>query len=379
MNKNFSLKALSLSFCLSISFYFLLAEYFFFIAFFVGVILLSKLRHKNKKEFMIFVSILIFLIVYMILYRINQMGFFMNTYNILDYNLFDLTYTIAHLKWLSLNYWYVVIAIIPSLLIILKSFFNNFRFDFVNKKINFIFLFVLFNLLVIFGYLDNVSYNFTFRAFLFMLPAGIVASVFIFYNVFFQKKTLMYAFLILLIVSNSYVLSSNYATEYGEDFYPYKLFAEKQPLIIDTKTPYLFFENYTDANNITNYSTFVIALNEYPFVYYTNMSPTYLVRWKGSFIGNLSTIGTPIIWDPDEFANTVQEENHKGNSVFIITHATIYPIKNPLYKFIFDKDYAQEANGRIAQILENDFDKYKIYISKDNWSSVYYVPSNIKT
>ena len=300
------------------------------------------------------------------------MGFYMKTYNILNYNLFDLTATIAHFKWLSLNYWYVVIAIGASSPFFFKSLLNALKGD--SNKINFIFLFVLFNFLVIFGYIDHVNYNFTFRPFLFILPVGIVASVLVFYNVLFHKKILIYMVLLILIMSNSYILSSNYATEYGEHFYPYKLFFEKQPLIIDTKTPYIFFENYIAANDITEYSTFVIALNEYPFVYYTNKSPTYLVRWKGSNIDGVSALGTPMIWVPDEFFSEVQKENSKGNCVFIVTYATIYPVKNPLYKFIFDMDYASEANGHIAQILESDFEKYRIYIGKDNLSSVYLIP-----
>ena len=81
-----------------------------------------------------------------------------------------------------------------------------------------------------------------------------------------------------------------------------------------------------------------------------------------------------MIWEPDEFFSEVQEEKSKGNYVFIITYATIYPVKNPLYKFIFDRDYAPEANGHIAQILESDFEKYRIYIGKDKLSSVYLIP-----
>ena len=304
------------------------------------------------------------------------MGFLANTYDFLDYDLFDLSYTIAHLKWLSLNYWYVVIALSLSLPIFLKSGLNFLKNN-LNTKY-FIFLFILFNFSIIFGFIDHIKYNFTFRTFLFALPVAIMASIFVFYNILFQKKKTFYAFFVLLILLNSYLLSAYNATEYGDYFYPYKLFAEKQPLIIDTKTPNLFFKNYVDTYNISDYSTFVVGPHDYFFVYYTNTSPSYLVRWKGSFIEGLSLIGTPIIWDPDDFVASLQKENRIGRSVFIITFATIYPIYNPLYKFTFDIDYAPEANTRISQILENDFKNFKIYTGKDNLSSVYYFPPGAK-
>jgi len=373
INKDFSTKALLFSFCLSIALYFLLTEYFLFIAFFMCAVLLPRLWTKNKKIFLLFFFLSIVLALLLILYRIAQMGFYMGTYNFLNYNLFDLTYTIAHLKWLSLNYWYVLIGVILSLPLCLKSFINALKGRL--NKLDLIFLFTQFNFLVIFGYIDHVEYGFTFRPFLFILPIGILTSVIVFYKLLLHKKTLIYFFLLILIISNGYILLSYNPTSYGEHFYPYKLVHEKQPIIIDTKTPYIFFENYVDKNNISNYSTFVVALNEYTLVYYTGMKPDYLVRWKGSSISGFSTLGVPMIWDPDEFVNKIKEENFRGQEVFIITYATIYPVENPLYKFVFNRDYALEAHGRIAQILENDLKDYRIYVGKDNLSSVYYIPS----
>lgn len=376
IQSNFSTKSISLSGLFSIIFYLILNEYFLFIGSFFGMILLARLYQINKRIFYLFSFLFMIAGLIAILFRIIQMGSYMETYNFLNYNLYSFTYTIAHIKWLALNYWYALIGIFLSLPVILKSFNENIRGNF--KNLEFLLLFNLYNYAIIFGIMDHVQYNFTFRPFLFILPISILVSIvlisanYISQNRRGLRKYFLF-FMLILIIPNIIILLSYHSCEYGARFYPYKLVFEHQPLIIDTKTPNVFVENYIHENNISDYSIFVVALNEYPFTYYTDMDPDYLVRWKGSSVDGMSRMGTPMIWDPLIFSNKIKSENAR-NHVFIIGSAEVYRLRNPLYKVIYNRDYAAESPESITKTLESDLGKYQIYVGKDNISRVYYIP-----
>jgi len=331
---------------------FLLNEFFIFISlFFILVLFFNK---KISKAMLLGFIILTMLVLSIYFYNLmNTNANFIS--NILSLN-FKSDFMLFHIKWLFNAYPLVII----SSIILAISF--SMTKDSNLKKMLSMSIFVYF---VIFFIIDLTNFNFTFRVFLFILPIQIILAVYLYR---FFKNQIVVLFVVFLLFC-TLILNLNCVPSFaGDSFCSPKYVMEKQPIIIDTRSPPLFVKSYIKDNNLDNAVVFSVSLNDMFYDYYFGSTPDYLVRWEGSIKDKKSSLGTPTLFTKEELVNEIDENRKSNKTSIVVTYATIYNINNPLYRHLKGFN-PSEAPLDIGVYLENSGNK--VYTGEDNYSSVY--------
>lgn len=356
---NFNIKSIIIWIITSILWLLLIENWFLFIWAFLWLVLLEKIYKINKKYFYILLISWIIIFIIMVWYIYMSMSNYSQTYNIFKLNL-DITFNKNYFIWLVTNYYYILIALIPALIILIKYKDSNSKY---------LWYFILFHIFIIFGYINFTFYNFTFRFLFYFLPILLIPIV-LFFNFVFNNNKILYLLIWLWFLQ----LFSFFPSWEWSYYHPYKRIYEKQPFIIDNKSSFEIIKQYATDNKLENYEIWNLSLFWYPNIYYWWKNWDYLFRWKWSSIKEISLIWEKHIWDLIEFINVI--DNSKN--LFIIVYPTTQKqIENPLWELLYWNKNSLEASSKMYEYISEKYEDNLIYISKDWVWKVYFINENL--
>jgi hypothetical protein len=323
----------------SIILYFLLTNYFLIlIVFLIGLLISVYLKDKDHKK-IYFISIIAFLI--LVEEYIRNLFFISSRYNsaAFSWNFVNIT---LQIKWLLYNY------PVQISLFFIGSFF-------IFNKLNKLYFYSLFNLLFFLFYVNNVSFNFSFRPIYFFLTPIMINSYTLLKDIFRNKKIGYFIFLILL-ANNIYQDFNFNISHAGDKYYPTKPIYEKMEVIEGQKDIADFITKYTaGASNVQVITLGIESLDQYiPYLNYKRYSYS---NQNGDY-EDLSSF--------KEFLNN--QENY-----LIVIFASAYSNRlNKLYLNVYGREgHVNEISSSFANYIESS-DKFRqIYLSDDGYSKVF--------
>lgn len=343
-------KILSYSLILiSILFYLILNDYFLIIILFLVSYELIKLyRKKSFKSLILFLCVTFIAILYIYIDRLlfNNGTNPTEVYNsaVLQLNTENM---MRQVNWLFLNYpLYVSLVIIGATTL--------------TRKYSYLYFYILLNLTFFILYLQNVSYNFTFRPYYFFIPIFIPLAVIALVHVFNGNRKIILPILISLILLSGYQTFNFNISEPGDKYFPTKLVYEKIEIVEGNHDVYTFIKNYIDSKSIHEYK--IIFLGGGSLYTYYNLE---IDKIYGAATQDKSTINLM------DFEREIFTSNKK---VFIIAPANIYNNRiNYLYYHLWGINSITELSPKFSDYIEERDDLECIYLSRDGYSKIYTV------
>lgn len=317
---------------LSLILFFYLNSTFILLIFLILILIFSNI--KNKKIAYLFLLLGFSFIIYQFIF-LTKTNLYVGISSLFLFNYANIS---KYFSWLMMH-WGVLIIIFLSGMTQLKD------------KKNFLYFFSFFSFIFFSVYLNNTSLNFTFRTAYFFLPILIVCSV-ISAKKIFNKKIFYFLFLLIIVFSlfSSFTYNINSTGDY---YHPSKKVYEKTNIIVGN-------DDLSDfLNNKENENVKTILVGGGCIRYYIND----FVRIYGP---------SPLIAHDislNDFKKFIKFNNEKINIVFV--ENAIPKIENKLYFLFWGQKYSLEATPEIFNYVVKEKDFEKIYVSKDNVSTIY--------
>jgi hypothetical protein len=270
-------------------------------------------------------------------------------YNLITWN-FNAVSVEKYFDWIYINYGLMFALFLAGMLFI--------SFKQIKKYI--LEIYVIANLLFIFGYVGNVPHNFGFREFFFFLPVLFIISIINLKRIFSKYKLVVYFILGIIVISNFYAIIAYPVNYEGAKYYTTKPLFEKMDINIGNKDMASFVNNYT--NYSTNYKIVYIGLGEDLFNYYLKDNIRVYTTFRDSVLGKAN------IQDLKDFIS-----KNKGSDILIVISANAYANRvNWLYYYIWNgRKYVTEISTSFEDYVEKSANSSEIYKSKDGFSKIY--------
>lgn len=353
--------ALTLS-LVSTALYALLTEYFLFIAvFFFTLYLFDMIRNRKTVHYVEKVALFTGTILSV------TGGYLLYTRHVTSnatYDLVSLTLNadaaVAMFNWILINYAPLCIGALLAILFALKQFFLSPRtFTLRDHLLEY---YTLYSLLVLFVYIVNAPFNFTFRVTLFFLPVIFILG-FIFFSKILFKKPQYVLLALVLIATNLYTTTHHPIKQPGDTYFPLKPLYEKIDIVTGNKDIAAFFAETIRPTQGQNAVIGYIGLGYNDLMYYLrgDLRPSLTGDFRYRKIGN-STL--------DELRKFMDQ--HTDKYIFFVISANALPErKNLLYQTIWNREYVTEVDPALVDYIRKSGNFEQVYTSEDGYSSVY--------